>query len=58
MFSLKNHAENETEKQVRELFMFFRKVSHDVLASGLKLSYNKFLMWHDLEIKVKKLNRV
>ena len=38
--SIKNHAENEAERLVPDLFLYFRKVLFEVKVSGLQLSFN------------------
>ena len=38
----KNHAENEAERQVSDLFLFFKKALYTVIASGLQLNFNIF----------------
>ena len=38
IFFFKNHAENEGRTLVPDLFLFFKKVSHEVKASGLQFS--------------------
>ena len=41
-FFFKNHAENEARRLVSDLFLFFKKVLYEVIASGLQLSFNVF----------------
>ena len=36
----KNHAENEAERLVPELFLFFEKALYEVKGNGLQLCYN------------------
>ena len=36
------HAENEAGRLVSDLFLFFEKTLHEVKASALQLSFNKF----------------
>ena len=38
----KYHAENEAGRLVSDLFLFFEKTLHEVKASALQLSFNKF----------------
>ena len=38
----KNYAENEEGRLVPDLFLFFEKVSYEVKASGLQLSFDIF----------------
>ena len=38
----KNHAENEAERLVQVLFLFFKKALFEVQASGLHLSFDIF----------------
>ena len=38
--ALQNHAENEAERLVRDLFLFFQNVLYEVKAKGLQLSFN------------------
>ena len=40
-FFFKNHAENETERLVPDLFLFLKKALYEVKASGLQLRLNK-----------------
>ena len=40
VFFFKSHAENETVILVPDLFLFFRKASYVVKASGLELGFN------------------
>ena len=40
MFLSKSHAENEAVILVPDLFLFFRKASYEVKASGLELGFN------------------
>ena len=42
MIFFENHAENETEKLVSDLFLFFKMALLEVKASGLQLSFNIF----------------
>ena len=42
MFFFKNHAENEAERLVPDLFLLFRKSLYEVKASILQLSFNIF----------------
>ena len=37
-----NHEENEAERLVPELFLFFEKALYEVKANGLHLSFNTF----------------
>ena len=37
-----NHAEDEAGRLVPKPFLFFKKASYEVKASGLRLSFNKF----------------
>ena len=37
---LQNRAENETERLVPDLFLFFKEALYEVKASDLKLSFN------------------
>ena len=37
-----NHEENEAERLVPELFLFFEKALYEVKANGLDLSFNTF----------------
>ena len=39
-FFFKNHAQNEAERLVSDLFLFFKKALQDVKASGLQFSFN------------------
>ena len=41
-FFFKNHAQNEAERLVPDLFLFFKKALYEVKASGLQLSFNIF----------------
>ena len=41
-FFFRNHAENEVERLVPDLFLFFEKALHEVKASSLQLSFNYF----------------
>ena len=38
----KNHAQKEADRLVPDVFLFSRKALHQVKASGLQLSFNKF----------------
>ena len=38
----KNHAQNEAERLVPDLILFYKKASYEVKASGLQLSFNIF----------------
>ena len=38
--ALQNHVENEAERLVRDLFLFFQNVLYEVKAKGLQLSFN------------------
>ena len=40
--SFKNYAENEARRLVTDLFLFFKKVEHEVKASGLQLNFAIF----------------
>ena len=40
VFFFKNHAENQTERLVPDLFLFFEKALYEVKASGLQLTIN------------------
>ena len=42
MFLFKNHAENEAEKLVPDLFLIFNKALYEVKASSLHLTFNTF----------------
>ena len=42
IFFFKNHAENEAERLVPDLFLFFQKALYEVKANGLELSFNHF----------------
>ena len=42
IFFFKIHTENETGRLVTGLFCFLKKVSYEVKASGLQLSFNTF----------------
>ena len=42
IFFFKSYAENEVERLVLELFLFFKKVLNEVKAKGLQLSFNVF----------------
>ena len=37
-----NHAENETGRLVRDLFLLFKKALYKVKASGHHLNFNRF----------------
>ena len=41
-FFSKNHAKNETERIVPDLFLFFKKALDEVKANSLRLSFNTF----------------
>ena len=41
-FLFKNHAENETERLVSELFLGFIKALYEVKATGLQIGVNIF----------------
>ena len=41
-FFFKNHAQNEAQRLVTELFLFLGKALKEVKASGLQLSFNIF----------------
>ena len=38
----RNHAQDEAERLVLDLFLFFKKALKEVKASGLQLSFNIF----------------
>ena len=40
IFFFKNHAENEVERLVRNIFLFFKEALYEVKASGLELSFD------------------
>ena len=40
MLFFKNNAENQAERLVRDLFLFFKKVLYEVKLSGLQFSFN------------------
>ena len=42
IFFFKNHAENEAERLVPDLFLVFNKALYKIKASGLRLSFNIF----------------
>ena len=42
IFLFKNHAQNEADRIVLDLFFFFRKALYQVKASDLQLSFNIF----------------
>ena len=42
MFFFKAHAENDVQRQVPELFLFFEKALYEVKASGLQHIFNIF----------------
>ena len=42
MFFFKNHAENEAERLVPDIFLVFKKALYEVNASGLQLSLNQY----------------
>ena len=42
IFFFKNHAENEVETPVPDLFLFFKKALYKVKASGLQLGFAIF----------------
>ena len=42
MFFFKNYAENETERFVADLFLFFKKALYQVQENGLQLSLSHF----------------
>ena len=39
---LQNHAENETDRLVPDLFLYFKKALYEMKVSGLHLSFNIF----------------
>ena len=41
-FLYKNHAQNEADRLVPDLFLFFKKALYEVKASGLQHSFNHF----------------
>ena len=41
-FFFRNYAENETEKLVPDLFLFFKKALYEVKANGPQLRFNIF----------------
>ena len=40
IFFFKNHAENETERLVPDLFLFFKKALYEAIVNVLQLSLN------------------
>ena len=40
IFFFKNHAENEEERVIPDLFLFFKKALYEVIGSDLQLSFN------------------
>ena len=42
MFFVENHAENETEGLVPDLFLFFKKALHEVKTSDRCYSFNTY----------------
>ena len=40
MFFFKTYAENEAERLVPDLFLFFKKALYEVKLSGLQFSFN------------------
>ena len=44
-----NHAENEAERLVQDLFLFFKKVLFEVQLSGPQFSFNIVLTLHTLK---------
>ena len=55
---LQNYAQNETERQVSDLFSFFKKAYYEVKESGLQLSFSMFEQpstWHTIKTNCIKL---
>ena len=42
IFFFEKHAENEERRIVPHLFLFFKKALHEIIASGLQLSFKIF----------------
>ena len=51
MFFFKHHAENEAERLVPDLFLFFKKALYVVITSVLQLSFNIYLDSPQLDIE-------
>ena len=55
IFFFKNYGENEAERLVPDLFLFFKKALYEVKASGLQLTFKKFRWpstWHPMKTTV------
>ena len=55
MFFFKNHAENEAEKLVPDLFLFCKKALYEVKLSGLQFSFNIVLNFAYIKNKLYKV---
>ena len=52
---LQNHAENEAERLVQDLFLFFKKVLFEVKLSGPQFSFNIVLNFAYIKNKLYKV---
>ena len=58
IFSFKNYTEHETGRLVPDLFLLFKEALYEVIATGLKLSFNIFPLpsaWHTINTNCIKL---
>ena len=58
---VKNHTQNEVERIVPDLFLFFKKALWEVKAIGPQLSFNIFRQpstWHTIQINCVKLQAI